>query len=218
MARVMVLGGGFGGIAAAVALREQLATEDEVVLVDRRDDFVMGLRKTWHLLGMSPLAYGTRHLAQLEQRGIRVVRGEISALDPASLTAKVGGEDLTADALVLALGAAHDMAAVPAWPTTVSMSGHATAWSMPTRRSKPSAAVARWSASSACRTAVRQPHTSSRFCWPTGWMSAASTRRSASSRPRQSASQVSARRGARHLMAAWPSGGSGSCQAIRQRR
>jgi len=113
MARVVVLGGGFGGIAAAVALREQLATDDEVVLVDRRDDFVMGLRKTWHLLGMSPLAYGTRHLAQLEQRGIRVVHGEITALDPASLTATVGGEDLGADALVLALGAAHDMTGVP---------------------------------------------------------------------------------------------------------
>jgi sulfide:quinone oxidoreductase len=113
MARVAVLGGGFGGIAAAVALREHLAGEDEVVLVDRRDDFVMGLRKTWHLLGMSPLAYGTRHLAQLEQRGIRVIHGEITALDPGSVTATVDGEDLAADALILALGAAHDMAAVP---------------------------------------------------------------------------------------------------------
>ena len=74
MARVLVLGGGFGGIAAAVALRTQLSADDEVVLVDRRDEFVMGLRKTWHLLGMSPLAYGTRHLAQLGERGIRVVQ------------------------------------------------------------------------------------------------------------------------------------------------
>jgi sulfide:quinone oxidoreductase len=112
MARAMVLGGGFGGIAAALALRDQVAASDEVVLVDRRDDFVMGIRKTWHLLGMSPLAYGTRHLAQLEQRGIRVIHGEITALDPATLTATVDGEDLRADALVLALGATHDMAAV----------------------------------------------------------------------------------------------------------
>lgn len=113
MARVMVLGGGFGGIAAAVALREELAADDEVVLVDRREDFVMGLRKTWHLLGISPLAYGTRHLSQLEQRGIRVIQAEVSALDPASLTATVDGEPMPADALVLALGAAHDMTAVP---------------------------------------------------------------------------------------------------------
>ncbi|HEX5579366.1 MAG TPA: FAD-dependent oxidoreductase [Candidatus Limnocylindria bacterium] len=113
MARVAVLGGGFGGIATAVALRDQLAADDEVVLVDRRDEFVMGIRKTWHLLGMSPLAYGTRHLAQLEQRGIRFMQGEITDLDEASLTATIDGEPITADALVLALGAAHDMAAVP---------------------------------------------------------------------------------------------------------
>src|ERR687891_927632 len=113
MARVLVLGGGFGGIAAAVALRDRLAQEDEVILVDRRDDFVMGLRKTWHLLGMSPLAYGTRHLAQLGQRGIRVIRGEIAAIDPGSRAAVVDDETIEADALVLALGAAHDMHAVP---------------------------------------------------------------------------------------------------------
>jgi sulfide:quinone oxidoreductase len=113
MARVLVLGGGFGGIAAAVALRTQLATDDEVVLVDRRDEFVMGLRKTWHLLGMSPLAYGTRHLAQLGERGIQVIRGEISDIDPAAPGATVDGESIEADALVVALGAAHAMDAVP---------------------------------------------------------------------------------------------------------
>jgi sulfide:quinone oxidoreductase len=96
-----------------VALRDRLPDDDEVVLVDRRDDFVMGLRKTWHLLGMSPLAYGTRHLAQLRERGIRVVQAEISAVMPAAPGATVAGETIEADALVLALGAAHDMGAVP---------------------------------------------------------------------------------------------------------
>ena len=38
MHRVLVLGAGFGGIATALGLRDRLAPEDEVVLVDRRDD------------------------------------------------------------------------------------------------------------------------------------------------------------------------------------
>jgi sulfide:quinone oxidoreductase len=113
MARALVLGGGFGGIACVVALRDQLQPDDEVVLVDRREDFVMGLRKTWHLLGMSPLAYGTRHLAQLAGRGIEVVTGEISAVDPAGRSATIDGRDIEADALVLAMGARHDLTAVP---------------------------------------------------------------------------------------------------------
>ena len=113
MARALVLGGGFGGIACAVALRERLLAVDEVVLVDRREDFVMGLRKTWHLLGMSPLAYGTRHLSLLAARGIEVVTGEITAVDPTDRSATVDGRTLEADALVLGLGARQAKEAVP---------------------------------------------------------------------------------------------------------
>jgi sulfide:quinone oxidoreductase len=113
MARALVLGGGFGGIACAVALRDQLPASDEVLLVDRREDFVMGLRKTWHLLGMSPLAYGTRHLSILGRRGIEVVTGEITAIDPSTRSATVDGRALESDALVLALGAQAAREAVP---------------------------------------------------------------------------------------------------------
>jgi len=113
MARVLVLGGGFGGIACAVALRDQLAAGDEVLLIDRREDFVMGLRKTWHLLGMSPLAYGTRHLSILGRRGIEVVTGEITAVDPDARSATVDGRVIESDALVLAMGARHARDAIP---------------------------------------------------------------------------------------------------------
>lgn len=113
MSRVLVLGGGFGGIATAVALRTQLREEDEVLVVDRRDVFVMGLRKTWYVLGISPLAYGERPLAMLERKGVRFLQGEISALDPESRSATVDGEVIGADALVLALGARHAVEEVP---------------------------------------------------------------------------------------------------------
>ena len=81
MHRVLVLGGGFGGIAAAVALRERLDPADEVVLVERRPTFVMGLRKNWALVGSSTLAEGERSLASLGDRGIRVVPGTIESID-----------------------------------------------------------------------------------------------------------------------------------------
>lgn len=50
MRRVLVVGGGFGGIATAVALGQRLDPVDEVVLVDRRTTFLMGLRKNWGVL------------------------------------------------------------------------------------------------------------------------------------------------------------------------
>lgn len=113
MARVLILGAGFGGIATASALREQLGEQDEVILVDRRDDFAMGLRKTWAILGISPIAYGTRSLASLGARGITVLQGTVTRLDPANRTATVDGNKVEADALVVALGAEHAMDAIP---------------------------------------------------------------------------------------------------------
>lgn len=113
MSRVVILGAGFGGIATAVALRDQLAADDEIILVDRRDDFAMGIRKTWAILGISPIAYGTRSLASLAERGIDFRRGTVTAIDPINRTAIVDGSDLDADALVVALGTEQRMEAIP---------------------------------------------------------------------------------------------------------
>jgi len=108
MHRVLVLGGGFGGIATAVALRSQLEPADEVVLVERRPTFVMGLRKNWGLVRASTLTEGERSLAALGERGIEVVAGTIDAIRPDAREAQVDGRSIAADALVVAPGAERD--------------------------------------------------------------------------------------------------------------
>ncbi|HEY4691600.1 MAG TPA: FAD/NAD(P)-binding oxidoreductase [Anaerolineae bacterium] len=105
MRRVLILGGGFGGVATAHALRAKLPPDDEIVLVDRRAHFMMGLRKSWVLTGQSSLAVGQRPLAALEEYGVRVTPGEITALDPTARAAEVDGHRIRADAIVVALGA-----------------------------------------------------------------------------------------------------------------
>jgi sulfide:quinone oxidoreductase len=110
--RVVIAGAGFGGIAAAVALRRTVpATELEVVLVDRRAEFVMGLRKTWAVLGIAGIEEGRRPLARLV--GIEFVQAEIDRVDPARRSITAAGRDLTGDALVIAMGATHALDAVP---------------------------------------------------------------------------------------------------------
>ena len=111
--RVLILGGGFGGIAAAVALRRQLDPADEIVLVERRPTFVMGLRKNWAVLDPKAIAEGERPLSLLAERGIRVVAGTIGAIRPAEPAAEVDGHGWEADALVVALGAERDADQVP---------------------------------------------------------------------------------------------------------
>jgi sulfide:quinone oxidoreductase len=113
MNRVLILGGGFGGLAAAHALRSALSPEDKIVLVERRPTFVMGLRKSWALVGSSTLAAGERRLDRLAGRGIDVVAGEISAIDPSAKAVDVEGRRLEGDALIVALGATRLPQSIP---------------------------------------------------------------------------------------------------------
>jgi sulfide:quinone oxidoreductase len=105
VARTLILGAGFGGIAAAVELRRLAGEEHEIVLVDRAPEFSMGLRKLWELVGHATIAEGSRRRERLAAHGVDVRQGEITAIDPEARSAVVDGEPITADTLVVALGA-----------------------------------------------------------------------------------------------------------------
>lgn len=113
MRRVVILGAGFGGLAAARALRSRLPAQDEVILVDRQPSFVMGLRKWWAIVGRSSLDEGRRELNGLTESGIGFIQAEVESIDPASRSVVVGGKSFEADALLIALGAEHTPEAVP---------------------------------------------------------------------------------------------------------
>jgi len=49
--RVLILGGGVGGLSVAAALRPQLRDEDTVTVVDRTGSHVQGLSLLWILRG-----------------------------------------------------------------------------------------------------------------------------------------------------------------------
>jgi sulfide:quinone oxidoreductase len=113
MKRVLILGGGFGGLATAHRLKQKLAPDDEVILVDRRGYFMVGFRKTWALVGESPLEAGQRSLDGLTSLGIRVMRDPVTVIDPEARAATMGDQRIQADALVVALGAELVPEAVP---------------------------------------------------------------------------------------------------------
>ena len=78
--RTLVLGGGFGGLTVASELKRLLGAKHEVVLVDRKEYFSMGLRKLWELVGHATVADGSRSRDALRERDVRVVRAEILRL------------------------------------------------------------------------------------------------------------------------------------------
>jgi len=113
MKRVLILGGGFGGIATARRLKQTLDEKDEVILVDRRDHFMVGFRKTWALVGQSTLEAGQRPLDNLTSLGIRVMRDPVTRIDPEARAAWMGDQHISAEALIVALGAELAPEAIP---------------------------------------------------------------------------------------------------------
>lgn len=107
MADVMVVGGGFGGLAAAHELRRRLPAHDTVTVVAARDRFFVGFAKLWDLVGARPLAEGTAPLARLENHGIRFVGAEVTGVDPDGRTVETSAGSRSADGLVVALGAGY---------------------------------------------------------------------------------------------------------------
>jgi len=112
-ARTLILGGGFGGIAAAVELRRMAGDDHEIVLIDKDPEFAMGLRKIWELVGDGTIADGSRPRALLERHGVEFRQTEIRAIDPEQRRAETADGWLEADYLVVALGAVSQPDLVP---------------------------------------------------------------------------------------------------------
>lgn len=111
MTRALVLGAGFGGISAALALRQGGM---DVTLVDERETFRMGLVNLWALSGETDGAAHQRPLRLLERHGLRFVQARVDAIDPARKSVSTTSGALPYDKLVIALGAPTRMPG--GWP------------------------------------------------------------------------------------------------------
>lgn len=113
MTTTLVLGGGVGGLVAASELRKRLPRGHRVVLVERERDHVFAPSLLWIAEGTRTPPEITRPLTRLLPRGVEMIHGEIEAIDPDARRVRVAGQDLTADHLVISLGAGLAPGKVP---------------------------------------------------------------------------------------------------------
>jgi sulfide:quinone oxidoreductase len=109
----LVLGAGFGGMVAAQTLRRLLPKADRVVLVEREARHVFPPSLLWLIVGSRSAEAISRSSDHAARPGIELVRGEVTALDPAARTVRVDGRTLQGDAMVVALGAEYAPQSVP---------------------------------------------------------------------------------------------------------
>jgi sulfide:quinone oxidoreductase len=102
---ILVLGGGVGGVAAAVELRNKLPREHRIVLVEREERHVFAPSLLWLMTGRRSADEISRPLDHLRKKGVEVVQGEIERVDPVAREIEVGGTTLGGDYLIISLGA-----------------------------------------------------------------------------------------------------------------
>lgn len=103
--KIVILGGGFGGITAALELGGALGGEHSVVLIERAPVFMMGLRKLWMVTGKGTRREGERALAQLRAAAVEVRQASVQAIDVRARVVRTDGGDVSFDYLIIALGA-----------------------------------------------------------------------------------------------------------------
>jgi NADH:ubiquinone reductase (H+-translocating) len=112
--RVVIVGGGFGGLAAARGLARAPA---DVTLVDRKNyHLFQPLLYQVATAGLSPaeIAYPIRRILR-RQGNARVLLGEAVAIDPAARRVRLADGEIAYDHLVLAAGAGHSYFGKDEW-------------------------------------------------------------------------------------------------------
>jgi sulfide:quinone oxidoreductase len=103
--RVVVLGGGFGGLELTTRLSEELGDAADIVLIDREDGFVFGFSKLDVMFGRTAADAVFHPYADMVKPGVRFVRAEITAINPIDKRVETTAGPFEADILVVALGA-----------------------------------------------------------------------------------------------------------------
>lgn len=108
-AKVVILGGGFGGLYAALTLQKELAGSElaEVTLVDRRNYFTFTPllpEVAAGTLGRAHVSYPFRFLAKSGR--FRFLQGEVQAFDLDARTVRLDNLTIPYDYLIVALGSA----------------------------------------------------------------------------------------------------------------
>lgn len=114
MARILVVGGSFGGLTAAFELEKRLGSAHSVTLLSNNAQFVFSPSLPWVAMGWQDAARITFGIERsVRKRGIRFVHGTACSIDTAAQAVDSTAGVLPFDYLVIATGSDLDYSTVP---------------------------------------------------------------------------------------------------------
>ncbi len=104
MSRVLILGGGVGGLVAANELKDKLGDEADVTLIDKKGRFEFAPSFLWLSLGKRRPEQISKDLSLLKSKGIEVVNDTVVSIDTSSKSVRTEYKAFQYDYLIIALG------------------------------------------------------------------------------------------------------------------
>ncbi len=102
---VVILGGGFGGLAASNELRNSLsASEVKITVIDKKDWFMVGFAKLWIITGTRTFENSIGSLNELSKKEINFIKDEILTIDLQNKNVKTKLQNISYDYLIISMG------------------------------------------------------------------------------------------------------------------
>ncbi|MFY9301570.1 MAG: FAD-dependent oxidoreductase [Candidatus Nitrosotenuis sp.] len=101
--QILILGGGFGGLAAANELRGNIP-DAKITIIDKKDYFMMDLVKLWIIKGTRTFETSKRPLQSVTKKGIEFVNEAATAIDTNQKKVRTATKEFSYDYLIIAAG------------------------------------------------------------------------------------------------------------------
>src|SRR3989344_9602106 len=105
MKKILILGGGIGGLVAANRLCKKLGKEHKIILIDENDKHVYAPSFLWVMEGKRKAEEIQKPLERLKRKGIGFVNEKVVKIEPEKNIVKTNKNDFSYNYLIISLGA-----------------------------------------------------------------------------------------------------------------
>ncbi|MDP8889277.1 MAG: NAD(P)/FAD-dependent oxidoreductase [Thermoproteota archaeon] len=119
--KVLILGGGSGGLATGARLKELLGDKISVTVIDKQRSFVLGFSLLRIMTGEKSEQEVTVPKEKVSQKGIKFINTEVNGMDVKNDIARTSQGEFAYNYLVIALGAELAPEKVPGFESTFHM-------------------------------------------------------------------------------------------------